>query len=220
MAPDDLEIARINRGVSTEALLEWVARLDGPVIATSSFQTQSTPFLHLLSKHLPEVPILFLDTGFHFPETLAYRDQLAEQLKLNLVNVVAPRVPLYSQDTEVCCQLNKVDPLQPHLDSAAVWLTGIRRDQTQQRRSQPLVTREASGRLKVCPMAAWTQSRIDDYLFRFELPEHPLTSSGYRSIGCAPCTVPTAVGQDARAGRWADGEKVECGIHFGHNPNS
>lgn len=216
---DDLEIARVNRGLSTEQLLHWVAGLEGPIVATSSFQTQSVPFLHLLSQYLPEVPVLFLDTGFHFPATLAYRDQLQQLLGLRLVNVMAPQIPLYAESTERCCQLNKVDPLGPALASAKVWLTGIRRDQTRQRSNVQLVSREPSGLLKVCPMAAWTESRVQHYLEQHDLPEHPLTGEGYGSIGCAPCTRRSS-GTNSRSGRWADEEKTECGIHYGNYPQA
>lgn len=216
---DELEIARLNRGTSTEKLLDWVASLEGPVVATSSFQTQSVPFLHLLSRYLPEVPILFLDTGFHFPETLVYRDQLISLLGLKVVNIEAPKIALHGQDTDACCRLNKVEPLQPALAGARVWLTGIRRDQTQQRNSLQLVNREPSGLLKICPMAAWTEGRIQHYLEQHDLPEHPLSAQGYGSIGCAPCTRRSS-GTNSRSGRWADEEKTECGIHYGNYPQA
>jgi len=197
---------------TTSEILEWVQTLDKTVVATSSFQTQSLPFLHMLSRSLPQVPILFLDTGFHFPETLAYKDQLVSQLGLNIQVIEAPKVALYQEDTDACCGLNKVQPLQQALASAQVWLTGIRRDQTSQRQAAQWMSVEPSGLIKICPMLDWTELQIQRYIDRHNLPQHPLTRRGYLSIGCAPCTEPAVLGA-SRSGRWAKKEKTECGIH-------
>lgn len=197
---------------TTSEILDWVRTLDKTVVATSSFQTQSLPFLHMLSRSLPQVPVLFLDTGFHFPETIAYKDQLVEQLGLNIQVIEAPKVALYPQETEACCSVNKVNPLAEALASAQVWLTGIRRDQTAHRKAAQWMSVEPSGLIKVCPMLDWSEQQIQGYIDHYKLPQHPLTSKGYLSIGCAPCTQPSVAGA-ARSGRWARQEKTECGIH-------
>ncbi len=166
--------------------------------------------------------VLFIDTGFHFPETLAFRDRITEELGLN-VKTVRSQIEhsaflhrygdLYRGDPDLCCHINKVEPLKRALEGFTAWLTGIRRDQTESRRNTPVVSRDRAGRLKIVPLAGWTQADIWRYIRRYRLPEHPLMSKGYPSIGCAPCTRPVEAGEDERTGRWSGQEKTECGLH-------
>lgn len=206
------------------SVLTWAwGRFAPSIAATSSFQTQSVPLLHMISIAAPRIPILFLDTGFHFPETLAFRDRLVEQLRLNL-QVLEPKMghdgflrehgELYRRDPDLCCHINKVEPLRRARAGLRAWISGIRRDQTPDRSNTPVVARQADGVVKVCPLAAWTQETVNRYMEEFGLPRHPLEDEGYLSIGCAPCTRRVRPGEDPRAGRWAESDKTECGLHL------
>lgn len=195
----------------------------GRVALVSSFGADSVALLHLVASAAPDTPVLFLDTGKHFAETLAYRDALIERLGLtNVINLapdaaaLAARDPdgtLHGRNPDSCCVVRKVRPLQSALENYDAWFTGRRRDQTFQRREMAVF--EADGaRTKINPLATWTQEDIDLYIWRHELPRHPLVEAGYASIGCAPCTRPVENGADARSGRWQGLDKTECGIHF------
>ena len=209
--------------MAPEDVLRWTAETFGPeVAASSSFQTQSVPLLHMISRACPQLPVMFLDTGFHFPETIAFRDRLVGELGLNL-QVLHCRIPrdafmrcygtLYRSDPDLCCYLNKVEPLARALAGKAAWVAGIRRDQTAARRTTRILERGGDGIYKVSPLAAWTSANVDAYIREHGLPVHPLTSHGYPSIGCKPCTRAIAPSADERAGRWAESDKTECGIH-------
>lgn len=205
------------------AVIAWAHQTFGPgLVMTSSFQTQSVPLLHVLSRVAPEVPVLFLDTGFHFPETLAFRHELAQTLGLTVIDVrnelghagfLEEHGELHRTDPDACCYLNKVAPLEKALSRRSAWITGIRKDQTTQRADTPVVSLE-HGRYKVCPLVNWTDRDVHEYMATHALPEHPLHAQGYRSIGCAPCTRATVRGEDARAGRWSGTDKTECGLHL------
>jgi phosphoadenosine phosphosulfate reductase len=193
----------------------------GRIALVSSFGADSAVLLHMVSRVNAATPVIFLETGKHFDETLRFRKDLVE--RLGLLNVIDrtpasselgrhdPDGELHRRDPDACCTLRKVWPLQDALAQHAAWFTGRRRDQTAARRRMPVV--EAEGpRLKINPLAGWTEDDVSDYLAAHDLPRHPLVPLGYRSIGCAPCTAP-ARGEDARAGRWAGRLKTECGIH-------
>lgn len=224
----DLEdLNELLRNLPPQELLVWAWETYAPAIAaTSSFQTQSLPLLHMIATETPNMPVWFLDTGFHFQETLAFRDRVAEELRLKL-NVVKPPKKdgdlkhhegnLYHHNPDLCCYIHKVEPLKAARRELRAWITGIRRDQTHHRRSTPILSRLPEGIYKVCPLARWTRDDVGAYIRRYGLPEHPLLSQGYLSIGCAPCTRPTLVGEDERGGRWADSEKTECGLHLDRN---
>ena len=209
--------------MAPEDVVRWTAETFGPdVAASSSFQTQSVPLLHMISRACPQLPVMFLDTGFHFPETIAFRDRLVGELGLNL-QVLHCRIPrdafmrcygtLYRSDPDLCCYLNKVEPLARALAGKAAWVAGIRRDQSAARRTTRIFERGGDGIYKVSPLAAWSSEDVDGYIRRYGLPVHPLTSQGYPSIGCKPCTRAVGPAAESRAGRWAESEKTECGIH-------
>lgn len=194
----------------------------GRTAVVSSFGADSVALLHMASRIDPAAPVVFLQTGKHFDETLRYREDLARRLGLlNVVDLdprpeeVAREDPdggLHTRDPDACCALRKVRPLHEELAAHAAWVTGRRRDQTASRATMPVV--EADGlRLKFNPLAAWTADDVDAYIDAHDLPRHPLVPFGYFSIGCAPCTAPSAP-DDPRAGRWAGLVKTECGIHF------
>jgi len=194
----------------------------GRTAVVSSFGADSAVLLHMASRIDRAAPVLFLATGRHFDETLAFRKTLAR--RLGLLNVIDleprreelsredPDGTLHASDPDACCALRKVRPLHEALAEHAAWVTGRRRDQTAARQGMPVV--EADGlRLKFNPLAAWTEDDVDAYVEAHDLPRHPLVPFGYLSIGCAPCTAPSAPG-DARSGRWAGLVKTACGIHF------
>jgi phosphoadenosine phosphosulfate reductase len=210
-------------GTDPASIIAWAADTFMPrLAATSSFQTQSVALLHIISRVRPELPVLFVDTGYHFPETLAFRDQLSQQLGLNIqvIKQTAERInrdkqgtPPYLRDVELCCFVHKVEPMQQALDELDAWISGIRRDQTSNRATAQPVEHLSSGKYKINPLVAWTEHDLWSYINRHDLPPHPLYSQGYISVGCAPCTRPVQMGDDQRAGRWADSNKTECGLH-------
>jgi phosphoadenosine phosphosulfate reductase len=174
----------------------------------------------------PDIPVLFLETGYHFPETYAYRDQMTERLHLNLVNLASRQTVeaqesqfgiLYQSAPDRCCGMRKVEPLFRGLDDYGVWFTALRRDQSPTRANLQTVAdfRLPSGKqlVKVSPLADWTNADVWSYLKRRGIPVLPLYEQGYTSIGCAPCTTPPADPDNPRSGRWA-GRKLECGIHI------
>jgi phosphoadenosine phosphosulfate reductase len=204
--------------------LAWaVERFGDKLLFTSSFGTGSGVLLHLWSEVARELPVVFLDTNFHFPETIEYRDRLVEKLKLRLEIVRPPwtkeqffaeQGELYLIDPDACCAMNKVAPLAPRRSAAQAWISGLRRDQSTTRASTPILVVDGDGLLKVHPIATMTAREVDEYLAAHGIPEHPLKGQRFLSIGCAPCTRPVAKGEDERAGRWAGTAKTECGLHL------
>ena len=224
----DFDIPHFNarfENASTAEILQWAWDTFGSrVAASSSFQTQSLPLLHLIAQICPTMPVIFLDTGFHFPETLAYRDELQARLGLNVV-IARPIIEksqliatygegLYRCDPDLCCYINKVEPMRRALAGFEAWVSGVRRDQTNHRQGLNVLENQSSGPLKIYPMLNWTRAQVHAYIDQHQLPPHPLTAAGYRSIGCVPCTRPVLPGADERSGRWADNDKEECGLHL------
>ncbi len=215
---------RANEGAEEglRVLRTAVRDFHGRIAVISSFGSESAVLLALLAEIDPAVPVLFLETHMHFPETLAYRTRLAAALGLQDVRDIRPdaaelaaRDPsgaLHVFDADACCALRKVEPLEHALAPFDAWITGRKRSQAATRAALPLIER-LDGRAKVNPLAFWTAQDIEAEMQRRGLPRHPLTAQGYRSIGCAPCTRPTAPDADPRSGRWAALGKTECGIH-------
>ena len=194
----------------------------GKIAAVSSFGAESAVLLSLISKVSKETPIIFLETGKHFSETLEYKDLLVSSLGLTNVRSVRPsRAHLVKDDpqgelwrinTDYCCHIRKVLPLEKSLDSFEAWITGRKRFQSESR--EELQTIELIGKqIKINPLATWNSAQLKEYFVTHNLPKHPLILKNYLSIGCAPCTNPVALGGEQRSGRWADKEKTECGIH-------
>ena len=209
-------------------ILQWVAATIGELAVATSFQASGLAILHMLNEVREGVPVLFLDTGFHFPETLEFRDRIVEMWGLDLVVLTgAHRNPerqaeihgaeLYRRDPERCCFINKVEPLQRALEGFDGWLSGLRRDQSPLRADTPVVEAQLlpSGKeiLKIHPLAHWTKADVGRYLADHSIPTHPLLEQGFASIGCWPCTRAVRPGEDERAGRWDGFGKAECGIH-------
>lgn len=195
----------------------------GRIALVSSFGADSAAMLSLVAEVAPELPVLFLQTGKHFDQTLAHRQDLAARLGLTNVIDLYPeplalrrRDPsglLHRTDPDTCCEVRKAHPLNRALAGFDAWFTGRRRHQTFARRAMRVM--EADGpRLKINPIARWDQADVDAFIEERALPRHPLVAAGYPSIGCEPCTKRPDPGEDARAGRWQDSEKTECGIHW------
>lgn len=188
------------------------------VAATSSFQSQSLFLLYLISKITPRLPVYFLDTGYHFPETLEYVANLQRHLGLD-VRTIEPLVKepdfvMYRDDPDMCCFLRKVEPLQRAFSDVDVWISGIRRDQTNTRKQARIIeTNPQLGVIKIAPMANVTSAVQKKLNQRIGLPEHPLKAEGFVSIGCMPCTSVPTDGDD-RSGRWPGKAKTECGLHL------
>ena len=226
--PDPAVLDRLFTGAPAKDLIVYALTelAPGRAAVVSSFGADSAVLLHLVADIAPETPVIFLETGKHFDETLAYRDALVKQLGRKDVRSVGPDAgriaavdpdgDLNRRDADLCCALRKEEPLKRALAGFDVWLSGRRRGQAASRASMPLVER-VDGRLKVNPLADWDGGDIGAYRTIHELPAHPLVARGYPSIGCAPCTSPVAEGEDARAGRWRGSDKTECGIHIARN---
>jgi len=212
--------------LEAEAIVELAVerfRDSGGIATISSFGADSAVLLHLVASVDNTLPVLFLDTGQHFGETLQYRDQLAEDLGLTNLIVINPlpeslaaRDPqsdLHKSDPDLCCEIRKVEPMARAVQPYAAWFTGRKRHQSQTRAQMPVF--EAVGpRVRINPLARWTTADQADYMRAHNLRENPLVAFGYLSIGCFPCTQPVKPGEDARSGRWAGFAKTECGIHL------
>jgi phosphoadenosine phosphosulfate reductase len=205
------------------AVLTWAGQTFGEQFAITSSMADGL-LAHLASTAVPGVHVVFLDTGYHFAETIGTRDWITGVLPITLVNVAPPQTVaeqdaehgprLYERDPDLCCALRKVQPLATALAGYAAWGSGVRRDESPTRAGTRLVDWDAKrGMVKVNPLAAWTQADVDAYIERHQVPVNPLFEVGYGSIGCEPCTRPVQPGEDPRAGRWAGRGKTECGIH-------
>ena len=196
----------------------------------SSFGAESAVLLHMAAQVDPDIPVLFLDAGMLFGQTLDYRKQLAARLGLTDVRDLRPRfedlatgdpnTDLWQRDTDACCHIRKVIPLDTALEGFDGWLTGRKRFHGGDRIRLPVVE-ESEGKLKFNPLANWAKSDLDAYMAQHDLPAHPLVANGFPSIGCWPCTAPVDDPQaDVRAGRWAGSQKNECGIHTARAPGA
>lgn len=225
------EVAALNARFADASTQEMLAAvlgegLAGRVAVVSSFGAESAVLLHLIAQVDPNVPVLFLDTDKHFPETLAYRDELVARLGLTNLQVLTPDPEdiaardenglRWSWDPDGCCELRKVKPLAKALAGFDASITGRKAFQASTRAQLPrfeIDRSDAQGRLKINPLIDWTAQDIDAYFEEHDLPRHPLVAEGYPSIGCSPCTHKVAPGEDPRSGRWAGWDKTECGIH-------
>jgi phosphoadenosine phosphosulfate reductase len=212
-------------GATAEAVLEAVlAEFPGEVAMVSSFGAEAAVLLKMVADLDRELPVLMIDSLLLFEETLAYQRTLSAHLGLRNVQVLRPAEvdlqrldpdgTLNQRDTDACCDIRKVLPLERALRHWPVSITGRKRFQASTRVALDVFEAEGE-RLKVNPLAHWSSAELRAYMDRHDLPRHPLVAKGYKSIGCWPCTTPVGDGEDERAGRWRGSEKVECGIHFG-----
>jgi phosphoadenosine phosphosulfate reductase len=221
---DAIRLNHMFRGHDTVEMLEILLKENmlGDAAIVSSFGAESSVLLHLIGSIDASVPVLFLETGKHFPETLAYREALVEKIGLKDVHNLTPDADLlakkdenglrWSYDPDGCCEIRKVLPLEKALAGFDAQFTGRKAFQSKTRNALPRFEIE-EGRLKVNPLADWSKERLDAYMIEHGLPAHPLVEQGYPSIGCSPCTSKVAAGEDPRSGRWKGWDKVECGIH-------
>ena len=221
---DSVRLNNMFRGRDTAEMLATLLKENmlGDAAIVSSFGAESAVLLHLIGSIDANVPVIFLDTGKHFPETLKYRDVLVKQLGLTNLHNIAPDPALlvrkdetglrWSYDPDGCCDIRKVLPLKAALAPFDAQFTGRKAFQSATRAGLPRFEIE-EGRLKINPLADWDKARIDAYIAKHNLPPHPLVEQGFPSIGCSPCTTKVAPGEDARSGRWKGWDKVECGIH-------
>ncbi|MCC9738823.1 phosphoadenylyl-sulfate reductase [Streptomyces sp. MNU89] len=206
-----------------EEVLRWAADTFGSRFCVTS-SMEDAVVAHLASRVQPGVDVVFLDTGYHFPETIGTRDAVAAVMDVNVISVT-PRQTVAEQDAEygpklhdrdpdLCCALRKVAPLEEGLAGYDAWATGLRRDNGPTRAATPVVDWDAKRRkVKISPIATWTQDDLDAYVAEHGVLTNPLLTDGYPSIGCAPCTRRVKPGEDVRAGRWAGRGKTECGLH-------
>lgn len=193
------------------------------LFTTSSFQTHSIVLLHLLSRIDNTIPVFCLNTGFLFPETIAFKNQLSEEFGLNMIDI-KPDVPksiqkdaegklLFASDPDRCCHFNKVQPMDKILSDYDIWINGIRRDQNANRAKMRVEEPSKFNTVRFHPMLEWTNKMIYDYIKEYNLPRHPLESEGYTSIGCEPCTRKPSLEMMEREARWYGMNKTECGLH-------
>ena len=208
---------------SAPEVAAWAAREFGDLLAVACSMADAV-LPHLVAEAAPGVDVLFLETGYHFPQTLQTRRVVAERLRVRVVDVVPRRTvaeqdvehgkDLFARDPAACCRMRKMEPLAAQLAGYEAWVTGLRRDEAPTRANTPVVGwDEAHGLVKINPLAAWTFDDLLAYAWANEVPLNPLLTDGYPSIGCQPCTARVAPGDDPRSGRWAGLAKTECGIH-------
>jgi phosphoadenosine phosphosulfate reductase len=208
---------------SAEELLRWTdEHFAGSYVVASNMQ--DAVLVQMAAKLRPGVDILFLDTGYHFAETIGTRDAVEMVYDVNIVNVTPEKTvaeqdelhgkDLFARDAAACCRMRKVEPLSKALSGYSAWVTGIRRVEAPTRANAPLISfDEAFGLVKINPIATWTDEQMQDYITANGILVNTLVDEGYPSIGCAPCTAKPAPGSDPRSGRWAGQAKIECGLH-------
>lgn len=204
-------------------VLRWAADTFGRRFCVTS-SMEDAVVAHLASRALPGVDVVFLDTGYHFPETIGTRDAVAAVMDVNVITLTPAQTvaeqdaqygpALHDRDPDLCCALRKVAPLEQGLKDYDAWATGLRRDESPTRANTPVVGWDARRqKVKIAPIARWTQADVEAYVAEHGVLTNPLLTDGYASVGCAPCTRRVLEGEDARAGRWAGIGKTECGIH-------
>lgn len=210
-------------GKTAEEILDWVnEHVTGTVAVTMSMQ--DTVLAELTQGRVHDAELVFLDTGYHFDETMDVAREVDERYSLPL-KTVEPVLSVEEQNREyganlyrsnptACCRMRKVEPLARMLNPYEAWISGVKRVDSELRKDTPILDVDRTGRLKINPIAAWTDQDVEDYIEAHDLIIHPLTKQGYPSIGCATCTLPVAPGEDPRSGRWAGSTKTECGLHL------
>ncbi|MEW2131256.1 phosphoadenylyl-sulfate reductase [Streptomyces sp. NPDC005435] len=217
------EAGRELEEASAPEILRWAVDTFGERFCVTS-SMEDAVVAHLASRVRPGVDVVFLDTGYHFPETIGTRDAVAAVMDVNVITLTPARTvaeqdaehgpKLHDRDPDLCCALRKVQPLEAGLTGYQAWATGLRRDESPTRADTPVVGWDAKRRkVKVSPIARWTQDDVDAYVTEHGVLTNPLLMDGYASVGCAPCTRRVLEGEDARAGRWAGRAKTECGLH-------
>ncbi|GEL93742.1 phosphoadenylyl-sulfate reductase [Cellulomonas composti] len=229
LSPDELRVFVEQAGAELESahpeeILAWAARTFGSDLVLASSMGDEV-LVHMAAKVAPGMEVIFLDTGYHFAETIGTRNYYADFTDIRLRTILPLRTVqqqddehgprLHERDPNLCCALRKVEPLERGLAPYGAWITGMRREDAPTRTDIPVVGWDAKrGKVKLNPLAAWTQEQVDAYVDAEHVVLNPLRQAGYTSIGCAPCTRAVLPGEDARAGRWSGTGKVECGLHI------
>ena len=213
-----LELDQLTRQMENwpaERVVEWALQTFGGRLAIAASMAD-TVLVHMATQIDPDVEVVFLDTGFHFSETLVTLRRAQSKYRLNLrVERAAPNAPdLFEVGTEGCCAARKVALLDRALIDKDAWITGVRRAEASTRTATAIVSRDSRGLVKICPLATWADADVERYIAQHDVIVNPLQLEGYPSIGCWPCTEPVLDGEDARAGRWRGSGKTECGLHF------
>lgn len=214
----DFDLMALNARFETapaEEIIAWAAATFGPRMCLTTSLTDAL-LVDLAWRVDPSIEIVFLDTQYHFPETLATLEVVKERYHPNL-RVLRPDFEpddLWQIDTDLCCKRRKVQQLDGLLDEKDAWMTGVRRADAPNRADTAIVARDGRGLIKVNPIATWTDAQVDEYIARYDVPVNPLVAQGFPSVGCWPCTRAVADGEDARAGRWSGTGKTECGLHL------
>jgi phosphoadenosine phosphosulfate reductase len=212
------------KGAPASEVIKWAGRTFGERLCITSSMTDAV-IIDLASREIPNIDVLFLDTGYHFAETIGTRDAVSVVYPVNVVNVTPPTTVeeqdtelgprLYSRNPDLCCYLRKVIPLEQSLEPYDAWITGVRREETDARTDTKVVQWDPRRQMvKVNPIVDWSQREVDDYIAKNGVLVNPLVYDGYPSIGCRTCTARVAPGSDPRSGRWAGTAKTECGIHL------
>jgi len=217
------EAAETLKGASAEDVVRWAMRNFGDRLCITSSMTDAV-IIDIASRQAPGIDVIFLDTGYHFAETIGTRDAVSVVYPVNVINVTPPTTvaeqdaelgpKLYTRNPDLCCYLRKVVPLEQSLEPYDAWITGVRREETDARSDTRVVQWDARRQMvKVNPIVEWTQQDVDDYIREHDVLVNPLVYDGYPSIGCQTCTARVEAGRNPRSGRWAGTAKTECGIH-------
>jgi len=213
----DAELAELNEEfelLPAGKIVQWARDTFGSRLCLAA-SMQDSVLIDVATKVDPGIEVVFVDTGYHFPETLETLDRVEARydLRVNVVRNPEPLDDLWMEDPDACCAARKVKPLEDVLATKAAWLTGVRRAESETRASAPIVARDKRGLVKINPLANWDELDIDGYVADHDIVVNPLLSQGYASIGCWPCTRAVKPGEDPRAGRWTGFSKTECGLH-------
>ncbi len=214
----DADLAAVSAGFESAPasdIITWAVSTFGDGLCLAASMADAV-LIDVATRVDPTIEVVFLDTQYHFSETLATAKRVEQRYKLELRVLTPDREPdeLWRTDTDACCDARKVQPLTRHLSQRAAWMSGLRRSETEARRNAAIVERDRRGLVKINPLATWTDEQVDAYIAEHDVPVNPLLFDGYPSIGCWPCTQRVEAGQDARAGRWAGSSKTECGLHL------
>jgi len=214
----DAELADLNADferMPAHKIVQWAVDAFAPHLCLTASMTDAV-LIDLATRVDPAIEVVFIDTGYHFPETLETVEQVRRRYGLNLRMMTVPThdEELWKVDPGNCCSAVKVGQLDRALANKAAWMSGLRRDEAEVRATAPIVVRDLRGLVKVNPIATWTDQDVADYIAEHDVPVNPLLDQGYPSIGCWPCTKPVADGEDPRSGRWAGQNKTECGLHL------
>jgi phosphoadenosine phosphosulfate reductase len=212
------ELAALNRGFEqapAQAVIEWAVEQFHPFMCLAASMTDAV-LIDLAVSVEPSIEVVFIDTRYHFPETLETVERVRRHYGLNLRVLTVPPQPvdLWKSDPANCCSAAKVEQMDRALTGKLAWMSGLRRAEAASRSNAPVVARDLRGLIKINPIAIWSDQDVAGYVADHDVPVNPLLAQGYPSIGCRPCTQPVRPGADPRSGRWSDSDKTECGLHL------